>query len=226
VGNNYGAGAAIAAPFQAVDVEAIEHMETPAHSTRRSLSVRIRFEVFKRDDFTCSYCGRRSPDVVLEVDHIVPVVAGGQDDPINLTTSCWECNRGKSAVLLNQVITGEDPHDRAVMLLERERQLEEYNTVLEQIRERREAETWALVRHWKTEQGYTDHEDLTTIARPDYQWLFNALEWCPREVIMRFMDLALQRRMTKNLKYVAACARNWRYEHQANTDTRGDDYVG
>jgi len=63
---------------------------------RKSLSKKVRFEVFKRDSFTCQYCGRSAPDVVLEVDHIQPVSKGGSDDVINLVTSCTSCNRGKS----------------------------------------------------------------------------------------------------------------------------------
>lgn len=60
------------------------------------VSQKTRFDVFKRDDFTCQYCGRKSPEVILEVDHIVPVSRGGRDNFENLTTSCRECNRGKS----------------------------------------------------------------------------------------------------------------------------------
>lgn len=67
-----------------------------------SLSVRTRFEVFKRDRFTCSYCGRHTPDVLLEVDHIVPRAAGGSDEITNLTTACADCNRGKSDKLLDE----------------------------------------------------------------------------------------------------------------------------
>ena len=67
-----------------------------------SLSVRTRFEVFKRDRFTCGYCGKTPPNVTLEVDHIIPVAAGGSDDEMNLITSCWECNRGKSDRLLEE----------------------------------------------------------------------------------------------------------------------------
>jgi hypothetical protein len=188
-----------------------------------ALSVRSRFEVFKRDDFTCQYCGRKSPDVVLEADHIVPLSGGGSDDVINLTTSCWECNRGKSGVPLAQVLTGEDPHDRAIVLLERERQLAEYNKVVAAERERRDREAWDLVRYWKAEQGYKKKADLKTIGTEDYRWLFNALAWCPAERIREFMDAALNRHMTKNLKYVAVCCRNWRYEHTATKDMRGDD---
>lgn len=59
-----------------------------------------RFEILRRDKFTCRYCGRKSPEVTLEVDHIYPVSKGGTNDPSNLTTSCYDCNRGKGADLL------------------------------------------------------------------------------------------------------------------------------
>jgi hypothetical protein len=62
---------------------------------RKTISKKIRFEVFKRDSFTCQYCGRMAPDVVLEVDHINPVARGGDNDIMNLLTSCFDCNRGK-----------------------------------------------------------------------------------------------------------------------------------
>jgi hypothetical protein len=62
---------------------------------RKSLTKKIRFEVFKRDSFKCQYCGKSSPDVILEVDHIVPVAEGGGNEMINLITACFDCNRGK-----------------------------------------------------------------------------------------------------------------------------------
>lgn len=61
------------------------------------MSKKLRFEVFKRDSFTCQYCGKKAPDVVLEIDHIEPVARGGEDTHLNLTTACWDCNRGKGA---------------------------------------------------------------------------------------------------------------------------------
>lgn len=64
---------------------------------RKGLSKKIRFEVFKRDKFTCQYCGRKSPDVILQVDHIIPVANGGKNDMLNLVTSCVDCNLGKGA---------------------------------------------------------------------------------------------------------------------------------
>lgn len=62
---------------------------------RKPISKKKRFEVFKRDSFRCQYCGRSAPDVILEVDHIIPVAEGGKDDILNLITSCRDCNRGK-----------------------------------------------------------------------------------------------------------------------------------
>ena len=69
---------------------------------RKVLSKKTRFEVFKRDKFTCQYCGRVAPDVILEVDHIKPVAKGGTDDFLNLITSCRDCNRGKGATTLSE----------------------------------------------------------------------------------------------------------------------------
>jgi hypothetical protein len=68
---------------------------------RKSISKKTRFEVFKRDSFTCQYCGRSAPDVVLEVDHIKPVFDGGDDSIMNFITSCFDCNRGKGKYKLN-----------------------------------------------------------------------------------------------------------------------------
>ena len=64
-------------------------------AVRKAIGQKLRFEVFKRDSFTCQYCGRMAPDVILEVDHINPVANGGENEIMNLVTSCFDCNRGK-----------------------------------------------------------------------------------------------------------------------------------
>jgi hypothetical protein len=69
---------------------------------RTALTKKIRFEVFKRDRFTCQYCGRMAPEVVLNADHIHPVAKGGTNDIVNLVTSCHACNSGKSDRLINE----------------------------------------------------------------------------------------------------------------------------
>lgn len=63
---------------------------------RKQIPKSVRFEVLKRDKFTCQYCGREAPDVILEIDHIIPVSKGGDNSIMNLVTSCRDCNRGKS----------------------------------------------------------------------------------------------------------------------------------
>jgi len=62
---------------------------------RHKVTKAIRFEVFKRDGFTCQYCGQAPPDVELEVDHVDPHSTGGKDGMENYATACFDCNRGK-----------------------------------------------------------------------------------------------------------------------------------
>ena len=90
---------------------------------RKNLSKSVRFEVFKRDSFTCQYCGKSAPDVVLEVDHIIPVAKGGDNDLSNLITACFDCNRGKRDKKLT---------DKQSIKLQKE-ELDKLNTKREQL---------------------------------------------------------------------------------------------
>lgn len=62
-----------------------------------AVSRSLRFQILRRDNNTCTYCGRTPPEVKLAVDHVVPEALGGSDDPSNLTTACEDCNGGKAA---------------------------------------------------------------------------------------------------------------------------------
>ncbi|ORX22731.1 hypothetical protein BVF91_09635 [Thermoanaerobacterium sp. PSU-2] len=108
---------------------------------RKNISKKIRFEVFKRDSFKCQYCGRSAPDVILEVDHIKPVKAGGTNDITNLITACRDCNRGKSAKLLD---------DKSV--------LEKQKQQLEELNERREQ--LEMMMKWREELINLDNQQL------------------------------------------------------------------
>ena len=68
----------------------------------RSVRKGVRFDTFRRDGFTCQYCGRRPPDVTLQIDHIQPIAEGGDNEPMNLITACAACNAGKGKKLLEQ----------------------------------------------------------------------------------------------------------------------------
>jgi len=57
-----------------------------------------RSDVFARDAFTCTYCGRMHPEVELSVDHVEPRMRGGDNSPGNLVTACVACNRAKAGL--------------------------------------------------------------------------------------------------------------------------------
>jgi len=52
---------------------------------------KTRLAILQRDGYECHYCG----DVATEVDHGIPRVNGGTEDPDNLVASCMKCNRSK-----------------------------------------------------------------------------------------------------------------------------------
>lgn len=91
---------------------------------RKSTGKKLRFEVLKRDSFSCQYCGARAPDVLLHVDHIVPVVDGGKSDLMNLITSCQSCNGGKGARHLDDGSVVSKRHAQAAEMQARREQIE------------------------------------------------------------------------------------------------------
>lgn len=98
--------------------------QTQKSNKRKSLSKTVRFEVFKRDSFTCQYCGSKAPEVVLHVDHIVAVATGGGNELLNLITSCGSCNSGKSAKPLGDHSAVEKQRKMLEELQQRREQLE------------------------------------------------------------------------------------------------------
>jgi hypothetical protein len=73
-----------------------------SRQTGRSISLRTRFRVLKRDDFTCRTCGASPtlmPGLSLHVDHVKAWSLGGETVEENLQTLCEACNLGKSNVL-------------------------------------------------------------------------------------------------------------------------------
>lgn len=96
------------------------------------MKISLRFKIFERDRFTCQYCGRKPPMVVLHVDHIFPKSKGGKDDEINLITSCQECNLGKRDKVLKNP---QRPNVKQEIenLKEAEQQIKEYYRYLKKL---------------------------------------------------------------------------------------------
>lgn len=91
---------------------------------RKAISKRTRFEVLKRDSFTCQYCGKMPPDVTLHLDHIKPVSKGGNNGILNLVTSCQDCNLGKSNVELSDDSAVKKQQSQLSELAEKKSQIE------------------------------------------------------------------------------------------------------
>lgn len=70
---------------------------------RALMTSKLRLQIMERDNYTCKCCGNSThnePNLLLEIDHIIPVSKGGVTEEGNLQTLCWKCNRQKGSKLL------------------------------------------------------------------------------------------------------------------------------
>ena len=70
-----------------------------AKEQRTLMTKKLREHIKERDNYTCCNCGNSThaePNLLLEIDHIIPVSKGGRTEESNLQTLCWKCNRAKS----------------------------------------------------------------------------------------------------------------------------------
>lgn len=75
-----------------------------AKEQRALMTKKLREFIKTRDNYTCCTCGNSThvePNLLLEIDHIIPVSKGGQTEEMNLQTLCWKCNRAKSNKILS-----------------------------------------------------------------------------------------------------------------------------
>lgn len=137
--------------------------DTPS-ARRQSLSKKLRFEVFKRDSFTCQYCGAQPPKVVLEVDHIHPVAEGGGNEQENLITACDKCNRGKGKRTLGDKIVRPDADLMWLKTQQETAELKRYQKA-KRLKDKAMGESIAILAdHWCNVSGLT---------------------WSPSEVLIR-----------------------------------------
>lgn len=92
----------------AIDIEMLEllsdaiseRINKKGHSKRQrgAMTNDLREAIKQRDNYTCQKCGNsvyKEPNLLLEVDHIIPIAKGGKTEANNLQTLCWRCNREK-----------------------------------------------------------------------------------------------------------------------------------
>lgn len=159
----------------------------------RSISKSTRFDIFQRDNHTCQYCGRKAPDVELQIDHLVPVARGGTDDFENLVTSCADCNSGKSAKLIEEFTGGHTLEEWRETLRERR---------TEALRERR-AQLPEVIDYWAECRG------ARTVSAHDEEFIYNFIERYEPAWIKEAIRIATGKRVSNYAKYAAAILRNW-----------------
>lgn len=70
---------------------------------RALMTSSLRQKILVRDNYTCQICGNstyKEKNLLLEVDHIIPLSQGGITSEKNLQTLCWKCNRTKGKKIL------------------------------------------------------------------------------------------------------------------------------
>ena len=78
-------------------------LDALAKEQRAMMTTKLREYIKKRDNYTCCQCGnsiQEEPNLLLEIDHIIPISKGGLTKEDNLQTLCWKCNRSKGAKII------------------------------------------------------------------------------------------------------------------------------
>ena len=68
----------------------------------------LREKIKDRDNYTCKYCSlsvRDEKNLLLEIDHIIPLSKGGITSEDNLQTLCWKCNRSKGSKVIENSLS-------------------------------------------------------------------------------------------------------------------------
>lgn len=133
---------------------------------------RTRYEVLKRDNHACRYCGGTAPDVILTVDHVTPVALGGSDDPSNLVAACRDCNYGKGSTSPDDGLVA----DVAADALRWRQAIAVATEIAERDRAANEVVLGDFYDHWRswTYGGGKYHYDLPGGWETKVQEIFNA----------------------------------------------------
>lgn len=68
-----------------------------------------RQKVYERDSYTCRYCRKLVTPYTATLDHLIPVIAGGDNSFDNLVTACLECNSRKHVKSVGDFLADQNP---------------------------------------------------------------------------------------------------------------------
>lgn len=176
-------------------------------SKRQGITPTVRFNVFKRDRFTCQYCGQSPPAVILELDHVVPVVEGGDNSSANLTTACFDCNRGKGAKQLADA--PETIGERMAKQMELRKQVEAYNRFLAKERKRSTEAANRIGAYWCNKSAPEAEQGHWTLSGSYLQSVQQFLKSLPEEEVIEAVDIAHARYPDRDHRRVGD--RTWKY---------------
>lgn len=149
---------------------------------RKAISKKLRFDVFKRDGFSCQYCGATPPGVMLHVDHIHPVSLGGTNAIDNLITSCEPCNLGKGAASLTSI--PESIGHKAEVLAEKMAQVKAFNRLIKA----KEKQAEKVVD--EVEAAFREYHPTYEFSNGYRRSVRNFSEQIPAHMLVQYMHIA------------------------------------
>jgi len=84
---------------QTIPMPSVIRLDMMVHRPRPRVKLSRR-EIFRRDNYTCQYCGRHATDLTL--DHVLPKHLGGGHSWTNVVTACPSCNHHKGGRRLEE----------------------------------------------------------------------------------------------------------------------------
>lgn len=151
-----------------------------------AVTKRTRYEVLRRDNHACRYCGQMAPEVKLTVDHVMPTALGGTDDPSNLVAACKDCNAGKSSTAPDSELVAQVGEDDMRWAAAVKRAAE---TMEQDVQRKSKRHNWFLAGWdgWDPERTYLPDGWAKSLDH----WLGAGL---PQEVLRDCLDIALSNR--------------------------------
>lgn len=172
-------------------------------------SKRLRFEVLRRDNHACRYCGRSAPEVELTVDAVVPEALGGSHkDPANLVAACRDCNSGKSATPPDAPLVADVAQDALRWSQAMQAAADEMLADLEARKANREQ-----FRQWWDDWTYGAESDRKLVPK-DQGWEQSVDQWVaaglPMAILKDCIGLAMTRDRVKiDQKFRYMCGIAW-----------------